>query len=187
MKKEEHEGSPAEVLERRLATGEIDRAEYEEIRRALGGPPTRRRFLATPWLVVAIVVATVVALTAATLAVSYGPWRAADGTGWGGCCPWGPWGNRDGPGPAGYDVAIVNYAFGPQEIRVSLGTTVTWMNMDHVMHTVTFGEHGQHAMGMDSGPMDHMDRWSYTFQEPGVYEYHCDPHPYMTGTVVVEG
>ncbi len=63
------------------------------------------------------------------------------------------------------------------------------MNMDGVMHTVSFGAHGNdhEAEGMDSGPMYHMNSWSYTFNEPGVYEYHCDPHPYMTGQVIVEG
>jgi len=25
----------------------------------------------------------------------------------------------------------------------------------------------------------------YTFIRPGTYPYHCDPHPYMTGVVVV--
>ncbi len=88
-----------------------------------------------------------------------------------------------------YDVTIANYAYSPQEIRVAVGSTVTWVNMDHVMHTVSFGEHADeddHG-SIDSGPMYHMDVWSYTFDEPGVYEYHCDPHPYMTATVMVEG
>ncbi len=88
------------------------------------------------------------------------------------------------------DISIVNFAYSPQEIRISPGTTVTWVNLDSVMHTVSFGEHGDEhgsGAGIDSGPMNYMDAWSYTFEEPGVYEYHCDPHPYMTGKVIVEG
>jgi len=28
--------------------------------------------------------------------------------------------------------------------------------------------------------------FSFTFEEPGTYEYYCSIHPYMTGTVIVE-
>jgi plastocyanin len=28
--------------------------------------------------------------------------------------------------------------------------------------------------------------WSYTFTTPGTYTYHCSPHPFMKGTVVVK-
>ena len=98
------------------------------------------------------------------MALTYGPWRATP------------------------DIAIVNYAYSAAEVRVSGGTTVTWGNMDGVMHTVSFGGHGddhQAGSGVDSGPLYHMDAWSYTFEEPGTYEYHCDPHPYMTGKGIV--
>ncbi len=95
------------------------------------------------------------------------------------------------PGSVGpNDVAIANYAYSLSEVRVSVGATVTWVNMDGVMHTVSFGGHGddhQAGAGVDSGPLYHMGVWSYTFVEPGTYEYHCDPHPYMTGKVIVEG
>jgi plastocyanin len=29
------------------------------------------------------------------------------------------------------------------------------------------------------------DTYSFTFEEAGDYEYHCIPHPYMRGRVVV--
>ncbi len=72
---------------------------------------------------------------------------------------------------------------------MQVGETITWRNMDSVMHTVSFGEHGGNHSDtpMDSGPMYQMDNWSYTFEEPGVYAYYCEPHPYMTGKVIVEG
>jgi plastocyanin len=56
--------------------------------------------------------------------------------------------------------------------------------MDHVAHTVTFGSHDDEH-GMDSGLMGPMASFEVAFLEPGSYDYHCDPHPYMTGTVVV--
>ena len=83
-------------------------------------------------------------------------------------------------------LSIVNYGFSPSSLTVKSGTTVVWTNMDRVDHTVTFGEHGAGmGSGMDSTMMGHMASHSYTFMEAGTYEYHCDPHSYMTGTVVV--
>jgi amicyanin len=88
-------------------------------------------------------------------------------------------------GAADAQVVIVDYAFRPANIRVKAGTTVHWVNMDGVDHTVSFGVHGDHAGAVDSGMMGHMGTFAYTFADPGTYEYHCNPHPYMTGTVVV--
>lgn len=89
------------------------------------------------------------------------------------------------PGPV-VEVTIVNYAFSPDNVTIPVNTTVRWTNMDRVVHTVTFGHHGEeHAGEVDSGAMGHMAAFVYTFTEPGVYAYHCDPHPYMTGTVIV--
>lgn len=191
MRREGLDETPTAVLDRRLASGEIDRTEYEAIRRAMSprGSP-RKGVLPTSWLTLLVVALAVVGFAAGYLALTYGPMGTAapDGGGWpwGGCCGMGGNGGTGGPA-SGYDVAIVNYAYGPRDVRVSVGETVTWVNMDHVMHTVSFGAHGDHDETLDSGPMNHMDVWSATFDEPGTYEYHCEPHPYMTGTVVVEG
>ncbi len=81
-------------------------------------------------------------------------------------------------------VAIVNYSFSPSTLTVKTGTTVRWVNMDSVQHTVSFGTHGNET-GVESSLLGHMGSFSYTFTKPGTYEYHCDPHPYMTGSVVV--
>jgi len=89
------------------------------------------------------------------------------------------------PGGGVVQVAIANHSFNPTDVTIRSGTTVQWVNMDHVDHTVTFGGHDEQASGGDSGLMGHMAKFSYTFTEPGTYEYHCDPHPYMTGTIVV--
>lgn len=194
---------PFSVLDRRLASGEIDRAQYDELKAVLlSGRSSRQRRGTSSFgrsgLVILITLGVIVAFTITAMAVTYGPWRTADGGvwPWGGCCNWGGQGGMgggmmggEGGGLGPNSVAIVNYAYSPAEITVSAGTTVTWLNMDGVMHTVSFGEHGNdhQVEAMDSGPMYHMNSWSYTFNDPGVYEYHCDPHPYMTGQVLVEG
>src|SRR3989304_986187 len=94
---------------------------------------------------------------------------------------------RASTGSAYVQVSISSYSFNPNNVTVKAGTTVRWTNFDAVGHTVTFGGHDSMGTGMDSGLMGHMGTFSTTFAEPGVYEYHCDPHPSMTGVVVVPG
>lgn len=87
------------------------------------------------------------------------------------------------PGGAVTHVFIVNFSFSPSNVTISVSTTVRWVNMDHVGHTVSFGMHGDET-GIESGLLGHMATFSYAFTKPGTYEYHCDPHPYMIGAVV---
>lgn len=86
------------------------------------------------------------------------------------------------------DIKIVRGADNPQlptpyapgTLTVAAGTTVTWVNQDVVIHTVTSD------VGLfDSGSMRPGDRFSFTFTTPGTFTYDCIPHPYMRGTVVV--
>lgn len=82
-------------------------------------------------------------------------------------------------------VGIVNYAFYPANLTITRGTTVTWVNMDSVVHTVESGTHEAPTGLFDSDSLQHMQSFSYTFDIPGTYVYHCDPHPYMIGTITV--
>jgi len=84
-------------------------------------------------------------------------------------------------------VIITNYAFYPDILTVRKGTTVTWINMDPVPHTVEAGTHEKPTGKFESQLLGRMESFSYTFTEPGTYVYHCDPHPYMTGKIIVEG
>lgn len=81
-------------------------------------------------------------------------------------------------------VDIANFAFNPSEITVSVGTTVEWVNRDPVVHTSTSDT------GLwDSGPLSGrgVGRFRFTFDTPGSYTYHCEPHPWMTARIVVQG
>jgi plastocyanin len=73
-----------------------------------------------------------------------------------------------------------NLAFVPGTIEVRAGTTVEWTNNDPLSHSVT-SDNG----AFDSGLIGSGNRWRYTFTTPGTYPYHCTPHPFMKGTVVV--
>jgi len=70
----------------------------------------------------------------------------------------------------------------PQILRVSLaaGTTVTWYNADTEAHTVTADDGS-----FDSGLIAPGESWSHTFSKEGTQRYHCAPHPWMKGEVVV--
>jgi nitrite reductase (NO-forming) len=105
------------------------------------------------------------------------------------------------PNPAGaltvsmpdgaWNPANADTAYLPAEIRVEIGDTVTWINDDTVIHTVTSGTSTGVVTTADdlfgSGPMAPGDSFSHTFTEAGTFDYFCTPHPWMTGTVVVDG
>ncbi len=80
-------------------------------------------------------------------------------------------------------------AFGPSDLTVEVGTTVTWTNDDIIAHTVTSGESdgasGTPDGAFDSGNIDPGGTFEFTFDEPGTYSYYCTPHPWMRGTVTV--
>lgn len=78
-------------------------------------------------------------------------------------------------------VSIKDLSFAPAELRIKAGTVVEWRNDDPVVHTVTANDRSWNSGFMQSG-----QRWSRTFGQPGRYEYHCEPHPQMKATVIVE-
>ncbi len=78
-------------------------------------------------------------------------------------------------------VTIDNFSFVPQVLTIKAGTSVTWTNKDDVPHTVV-----STSKKFSSRVLDTDDRFSFTFKEPGTYEYYCSVHPHMTGKVIVE-
>ena len=76
---------------------------------------------------------------------------------------------------------IDNFTFVPARLTVKAGTTVTWRNEDDIPHTVTSA-----ARLFKSKALDTDDSFSFTFTDPGTYEYFCSLHPRMTATIVVE-
>lgn len=86
----------------------------------------------------------------------------------------------DAAGDAVVEVPISELAFETEDLRIPAGTTVRWVNEDPVAHTSTSDD------GMwDSGLFGPGETFELRFTEPGTYPYHCTPHPFMTGTVVV--
>lgn len=79
-------------------------------------------------------------------------------------------------------IDIVDFRFTNDRVEVPVGTTIEWTNRGQVVHTVTSDD------GVfNSGNVQPGETWRYTFDEAGEFPYHCIPHPFMTGTVVVTG
>ncbi len=87
------------------------------------------------------------------------------------------------PGAAGStpQVAIENFRFTPSTLTVPTGTTVTWVNHDAEIHTVT-----SPAGAFASPALETDEKFSFTFNAPGIYAYFCALHPHMKSTVVVQ-
>ena len=85
--------------------------------------------------------------------------------------------------------SVEDATYEPVEIGIPVGTTIMWINKDTAPHTVT-------TESFDSGFIPGKRSGLYgvtpfggsvifTFDTPGVYEYHCTIHPGHTGRIVV--
>jgi amicyanin len=82
------------------------------------------------------------------------------------------------------EIKIENFAYSPAEIKIKVGDTVVWTNMDDVPHTATSTDLSGDRF--DSGLLRKGQSFSYTFKTAGTFSYKCTPHPKMRGKVIVE-
>ena len=82
-------------------------------------------------------------------------------------------------------VVMQNNAYQPEEITISPGTTVTWINEDSTVHNVLSGTRGDPDGRVTSPDIAGGSAFSFTFEESGTYPYYCSYHPGMSGTVIV--
>src|SRR5215831_3884685 len=77
-------------------------------------------------------------------------------------------------------LTIDNFTFNPDTITISVGTKIVWENNDDIPHSIveTTGK-------FRSAALDTEDKFSFTFDKAGSYEYFCGLHPRMQGKVVV--
>ena len=79
--------------------------------------------------------------------------------------------------------------FMPNDIRIELNTTVTWQTHDMEIHNVSgvFKTDSGKNITILSGDIANMEKWSYTFEESGIFEYVCGYHENegMEGKLVV--
>lgn len=87
-----------------------------------------------------------------------------------------------GDAAAAVEVDIVDFAYNPDPITISVGQTVTWTNQDSAPHTVT----AQDRALLQSGTLNQGETFTQTFDKPGTYEYFCEFHPNMKGVLIVQ-
>jgi plastocyanin len=80
-------------------------------------------------------------------------------------------------------VTIQNFAFSPQFVTVSNGTTVTWTNLDPTPHQIVNDPTIIPGVGQifKSSPLETGQSYSFTFTSTGMFPYHCNIHPNMVG------
>jgi plastocyanin len=75
------------------------------------------------------------------------------------------------------------WGYSPGVRRVEPGTWVTWSNNGQDEHTVTSLDGS-----FDSQTLEPSEGFSYFFDQPGTaFSYTCTLHPWMSGTIVVNG
>ena len=83
--------------------------------------------------------------------------------------------------------------FDPKEIRGTLGISnkIIWTNVDTTAHTVTSdAQYDDQISGLfnsveSTGLILPQNTFEFTFTKDGEYPYHCEPHPWMTGKVII--
>ncbi|MET9631513.1 cupredoxin family copper-binding protein [Lentzea sp. NPDC006480] len=77
-----------------------------------------------------------------------------------------------------HQIPIARYAYVPATMTVHVGDVVTWTNQDEASHDV--------AGGTFRSPMLATGQWwSFTFTQPGTFDYVCSVHPDMRAQIVV--
>jgi plastocyanin len=90
-------------------------------------------------------------------------------------------------------VRIQDFAFDPDVVRIEPETTVSWLHDESegnadVQHTVSSydpADTSAQGKAFASSLMSLGDTFSFTFNEPGVYNYNCSLYPFMTGKICV--
>ena len=82
------------------------------------------------------------------------------------------------------EARIENLAFVPSEIRIKVGSKITWTNFDDSPHTLTSDSGGKTEL--NSKMLGEGESYGHVFNSKGVFNYHCSINNGMKGKVVVE-
>ena len=86
-------------------------------------------------------------------------------------------------------IRMSDIMFDPKDIKIGKGTKITWVNDDFVEHFVNTDSHPAHTyfLEQNSKALGNGDEFSLTFENPGIYPYHCSAHEAtMKGSILVE-
>jgi len=82
-----------------------------------------------------------------------------------------------------------NYVPNDPTVLLEFTNNVRWINNDDTAHTVTPDHRHADAYSGDfgsTGVLKPGDTYDFLFTEPQEVHYHCQPHPWMTGSIAVE-
>ena len=82
-----------------------------------------------------------------------------------------------------------NYVPNKAKVLLTFTNNVVWQNNDDTAHTVTPDHRHSDSFSGDfgsSGVLKPGDTYEFLFTEPQEVHYHCEPHPWMTGSIIVE-
>ena len=82
-----------------------------------------------------------------------------------------------------------NYVPNSPTVFLTIDNKVIWQNLDDTAHTVTPDHRHSDTYSGDFGSPGVMkpgDSYEFIFTEPQEVHYHCQPHPWMTGSITVE-
>jgi plastocyanin len=74
------------------------------------------------------------------------------------------------------------WGYDPATITVQTGQALTFTNTGRVAHTAT-----ANSGEFDTGSLRGGQSATIQFDNPGEFQYFCQPHPWMVGTIIVEG
>jgi len=82
-----------------------------------------------------------------------------------------------------------NYVPNSPTVFLGISNKVIWKNLDDTPHTVTPDHRASDAYSGDFGSIGVLksgESFEFLFTEPQEIPYHCEPHPWMTGTIAIE-
>ena len=87
----------------------------------------------------------------------------------------------DGGGGERILISITEFRFTPRQTQIHVGDRITWINNGTMIHTST-----SNTNVWNSGNLAPGQRFTFTFNQTGTFQYHCAVHPIqMTGTIRV--
>lgn len=82
-----------------------------------------------------------------------------------------------------FEIQIKNYKFVPADAVVPAGTEVVWVNEDADIHSIL----STGNLFKSSDTFKQGESYSVVIPDPGKYDYSCGVHPFMKGSITVQG
>ena len=82
-----------------------------------------------------------------------------------------------------------NYVPNKAKALLNIDNKVIWQNLDDTPHTVTPDHRASDSYSGDFGSIGVIkpgESFEFLFTEPQEIHYHCEPHPWMKGSITIE-